>query len=89
MELGIQNSLDGTIVYVYTDASDKDKDKLADVLALIKKKNVQIKFLLTGTCTSDRRRRKRATDWSKLSSSYETIAGSSGGEIYKTDNNGI
>ena len=50
--------MDRTKVYVFTDASDKDKDKLPDVLALIEEKKVQVKFLLTGTCASDRRRKR-------------------------------
>ncbi|XP_033643607.1 von Willebrand factor A domain-containing protein 7-like [Asterias rubens] len=85
MELGISNSLDGTIVYVYTDADDKDKDKLSDVLALIKKKKIQMKFLLTGECSGSRRRRAAA----RVTSSYDIIASVSGGEVYRTDDAGI
>ena len=44
-------------MYVYTDADDKDKEKLPDVISLIEKKKIQMKFLLTGVCSSRRRKR--------------------------------
>ncbi|XP_022108814.1 von Willebrand factor A domain-containing protein 7-like [Acanthaster planci] len=87
LELGVQNSIIGANVYMFTDATDKDKEKVPDVLALIEEKKVHVKFLLTGTCSSSRR--KRATDWSTLSPSYQIIAEASGGEIYRTDKDGI
>ncbi|XP_071802034.1 von Willebrand factor A domain-containing protein 7-like isoform X1 [Asterias amurensis] len=87
LELGIQNSLDGNKVYLYTDADDKDKEKLPTILALIEEKGVQVEYLLTGTCTS--RRRRRALSTTTPSSSFLAIASKSGGTIYSTDDAGI
>ncbi|XP_022108810.1 von Willebrand factor A domain-containing protein 7-like isoform X2 [Acanthaster planci] len=87
LELGVQNSINGANVYLFTDASDKDGEKLPDVLALIEEKQVRVNYLLTGTCSS--RRRRRAIDRSSLPPSYQIIAEASGGEIYQTDNRGI
>ncbi|XP_033629281.1 von Willebrand factor A domain-containing protein 7-like [Asterias rubens] len=86
LELGIQNSVEGSIVYLFTDADDKDKDKLPNVEALIAEKGlIRVDFVLTEGCTS--RRRKRASSTPYLS--YFTIARQSGGNIYFTDNDGI
>ncbi|XP_033631343.1 von Willebrand factor A domain-containing protein 7-like [Asterias rubens] len=86
LELGIQNSVDGSIVYLFTDADDKDKDKLPNVEALIAEKGlIRVDFVLTEGCTS--RRRKRASSTPYLS--YFTIARKSGGNIYFTDDDGI
>ncbi|XP_038075974.1 von Willebrand factor A domain-containing protein 7-like [Patiria miniata] len=87
LELGVQNSINGANVYVFTDATDKDSEKVPDVLALIEQKEVRVIYLLTGTCSS--RRRKRAIDISSVSPSYVSIAAASGGEIYRTDKSGI
>ncbi|XP_071789658.1 von Willebrand factor A domain-containing protein 7-like [Asterias amurensis] len=86
LELGIQNSVDGSIVYLFTDAEDKDKDKLPNVEALIAEKGlIRVDFVLTEGCPS--RRRKRAS--SSPFTSYFTIARKSGGNIYFTDDDGI
>ena len=57
-------------MYLFTDADDKDKDKLPNVEALIAEKGlIRVDFVLTEGCTSRRRKRGNV----QLSYHYPTM----------------
>ncbi|XP_047998401.1 hemicentin-2-like isoform X1 [Leguminivora glycinivorella] len=53
IELALNESQDGSLLYVFTDASAEDYKNFAKVEALSQKKGVQIVFILTGVCQND------------------------------------
>ncbi|KAI5633527.1 immunoglobulin i-set domain-containing protein [Phthorimaea operculella] len=52
IELGLQKSKPGSLLYVFTDASAKDPGKHEDVKSLAQSKGIQVVFVLTGRCSS-------------------------------------
>ncbi|XP_049878487.1 hemicentin-2-like [Pectinophora gossypiella] len=50
LKLALENSRDGSIVYLFSDADAKDHEKLETVKKLAKEKNCKLFFMLTGTC---------------------------------------
>lgn len=50
-------SVPNSIVYIFTDADEKDTWKVDDVKSLAKEKQAELKFILTGTCGSTRKKR--------------------------------
>ena len=63
----------GSRIYVYTDASVKDKDLTDNVKAAAKRKGIYIKFFLSGSC-------------SPIDPIYEEIARETGGQVVVLEN---
>ena len=51
----VNMSLPGSTVYVFTDADANDRSQASSVVQEAKKRDVNIQFLLTGTCSTKRR----------------------------------
>ncbi|XP_062618730.1 von Willebrand factor A domain-containing protein 7-like, partial [Saccostrea cucullata] len=84
MLLAINLSNEGSQIILCTDAGAKDEDKSSDVIEGLKSKSLEAVYLLTGTCTSRKRRdthrQKRATGYKV----FEDIATETGGQVVKT-----
>ncbi|XP_070536580.1 uncharacterized protein [Ptychodera flava] len=65
-ELAIQNSLVGSDLFVFTDASAKDEHKADDVAKLAEERRVRVTYLLTGTCGYVRRSTEGQTEANSL-----------------------
>ncbi|XP_046365968.2 von Willebrand factor A domain-containing protein 7-like isoform X2 [Haliotis rufescens] len=85
-------------LYAFTDASAKDPEKTTIVRTLALEKRVKIDFLLTGDCSSRKKRsyqgiRKLDTPRSKRSTDgldlFRSLAASTGGSVYVTNKRGI
>ncbi|XP_049878486.1 hemicentin-2-like [Pectinophora gossypiella] len=50
LKLALENSRDGSIVYLFTDADAKDLDKAETVKKLAKEKQCRLFFMMTGNC---------------------------------------
>ncbi|XP_063623127.1 hemicentin-2-like [Cydia splendana] len=71
---GIQNSREGSTIYVFTDASAKDYEKYEEVEALSQKMGCQIVFVLTGICYGD----KKAPEYVV----YNKLAKATNGQVF-------
>lgn len=47
----VSNADAGSTIYVFTDATAKDQNKLNDVIARAKEKNIRLAYTLTGSCS--------------------------------------
>ncbi|XP_061187333.1 uncharacterized protein LOC133195491 [Saccostrea echinata] len=85
MLLAINMSNAGSQIILCTDAGAKDEDKSSEVIKGLKSKSLEAVYLLTGTCTSRKRRdthrQKRATGYKV----FEDIATETGGQVVKTN----
>ncbi|CAH1239107.1 VWA7 [Branchiostoma lanceolatum] len=85
--LALQNTLPKSQIYLFTDASAKDVHLLSIVISLIQQKKTKITFLLTGSCSS---RKRRDLEGSKIrtrrqsigDTPFHTIAQESGGKVF-------
>ncbi|VDN96274.1 unnamed protein product [Rodentolepis nana] len=73
IEMALEAAQPNSLIYVFTDSSAKDYDRLPRVLNLIQKKQSQIVFVLTGFCNS--------TDEIGFQV-YQEIATVSSGQVY-------
>ncbi|XP_072020352.1 von Willebrand factor A domain-containing protein 7-like [Amphiura filiformis] len=100
LEIAILNSLPGSQIYVFTDASDKDRSKAEEVAALAQTRQCRVDYILTGTCTvaslhdndansfNQQQHRQRREDI-LFSDSYSAISQKSGGTVYETEKENI
>ncbi|VUZ55036.1 unnamed protein product [Hymenolepis diminuta] len=73
IEMALEAAQSNSLIYVFTDSSAKDYDRLPRVLNLIQKKQSQVVFVLTGFCNS--------TDEIGFQA-YQEIATVSSGQVY-------
>ena len=85
----IQASEAGSPVYVFTDASASDEDRLGELQALINKKRTPVNPVLSGICSSGKRSihsQQTHQRWRRQTSSvggvYELIAAYTGGQVF-------
>ncbi|XP_063384780.1 hemicentin-1-like [Cydia fagiglandana] len=80
IKMGLQNSREGSSIYVFTDASAKDYNDYDEVEALSQKMGCQIVFVLTGYCSN-----KKAPQYLV----YKKLAKATNGQVFHLEKSEI
>ena len=91
LKLAMLNCLPGSTLYFFSDAGFKDRNLIPQVFSLAKVKRILINFVLTGKCSSRRRRRESVhnfLDRQKRSLTdtavFDKLASETGGQVIET-----
>ncbi|XP_063366378.1 hemicentin-2-like [Cydia amplana] len=80
IKMGLQNSREGSSIYVFTDASAKDYNDYDEIEALSQKMGCQIVFVLTGYCSN-----KKAPQYLV----YKKLAKATNGQVFHLEKSEI
>ncbi|XP_077401952.1 von Willebrand factor A domain-containing protein 7-like [Vanacampus margaritifer] len=92
LRLALTNAPQSSDIFLFTDAPAKDQDLQSTVISLIERTQSMVYFLITGTPSNSRRRRRRQIDrevYSRIADSdiqvYKDVAQAAGGLVVEVE----